>query len=102
MSDYVPIKIMDDEDIFSDISDDDSKETITCREKNRLACIKFRCISSSAKKHAIRLIFNLMILLVAIVIACALVSISNTLDGISKTLVGISKSTKCISSSYCF
>ena len=81
MSDYVPIKIMNDEENFSEISDDESKETINCRENNRLACIKFRCVSCMMKKHAIRLIFSLMILIAAVVIACALVSISTTLDG---------------------
>ena len=102
MSDYVPIEIMNEEEKFSDISNNDSKETKNARENNRLGCIKSECMSSLMKKQAIRLIFILMILLVAVVIACALVSIGITLDGISKILVEISKTTKCISSSYCF
>ena len=52
MSDYVPIKIMDDEDIFSDISEDESKETKQNRESNQAGCI----VSSSMMKPAIYLI----------------------------------------------
>ena len=61
---------MDDEDDFSDISDEDLQEKKPGRENNRPE----RIVSPSMMKHAICLISSLMVLLAAVIIACAILS----------------------------
>ena len=56
--------------IFSDISDEDLEKKKPDREKNRPECI----VSPSMMKHAIRLISSLLVLLAAVIIACAILS----------------------------